>query len=195
MTRSKVLLFVVTAILVLSAGIYHRYVTHRFEGYEEQIESIQTLYEEKEQALKEQIERSETYYNRIVAMQTEINELKAEILVLDEALCELEEVLQWERRIVEMTAYAPLDPDAVPGFDYSGNPAVTASGEPSTPYVSVAMGGSIPFGTEVFIEGYGFRTVHDRGGSISDRHLDMMVTRKADALSIGRRKVTVYIKK
>lgn len=40
---------------------------------------------------------------------------------------------------------------------------ITASGNPATYYKTVACN-SLPFGTEIYIEGYGFFTVEDRGG-------------------------------
>lgn len=44
----------------------------------------------------------------------------------------------------------------------SGNAGKTASGEPLTPWYSVAMKG-IPFGTKIYIDGLGEFVVHDRG--------------------------------
>lgn len=40
---------------------------------------------------------------------------------------------------------------------------ITASGKPATYYKTVACN-SLPFGTEIYIEGYGFFVVEDRGG-------------------------------
>ena len=88
-----------------------------------------------------------------------------------------------------VTAYAPLDPMAVEGMCYSGDPNVTASGQPPVPGETVAAGPGIPFGSRVWIEGYGWRTVNDRGGRITDRHIDLAVETRAEAYAIGRESV------
>ncbi|MDI6740759.1 MAG: 3D domain-containing protein [Candidatus Edwardsbacteria bacterium] len=85
-----------------------------------------------------------------------------------------------------VTAYAPLDPAAVEGMCYSGDPNVTASGLPPIPGETVAAGPGIPFGSRVWIEGLGIRTVNDRGGRITDNHLDVVFATRKDALSFGR---------
>lgn len=86
-----------------------------------------------------------------------------------------------------VTAYAPLDPRAVEGMCYSGDPNVTASGLPPIPGETVAAGPGIPFGSRVWIEGVGVRTVNDRGGRIHDRALDVVMATRAEALRFERR--------
>ncbi len=93
--------------------------------------------------------------------------------------------------VVKRTAYAPLDPRAVEGMCYSGDPRITASGAASKPYKTVAMGPSIPFGTEVYIPGRGLRVVEDRGGAIKDDCLDEMVLTQEEAYNIGVQKNTL----
>lgn len=48
------------------------------------------------------------------------------------------------------------------------------------------------FGTEVLIEGLGFRTVGDRGHAIKGRRLDLFVDSCREALRFGRRRLTVW---
>lgn len=93
----------------------------------------------------------------------------------------------------EVTAYAPLDPNAMPGMCYSGDPNVTASGAPPVPYVTAAAGPSVPFGSRVYIEGLGWRTVNDRGGRIGDRQLDVVVESNREARLFGRQMLRVII--
>lgn len=94
--------------------------------------------------------------------------------------------IQFRVVIVDVTAYAPLDPNAVRGVCYSGDPTITASGARVVPGITAAAGSSIPFGTKVWIEGIGWRTVQDRGGMISDRHIDIVMTSRSSALRFGR---------
>ena len=94
-----------------------------------------------------------------------------------------------------ITGYAPLDPQAVYGLDYIGNPAVTASGDRPIPGQTVAADKSIPFGTKVWIEGIGIRTVNDRGGAIKRGRLDLCMETRNEALQFGRQKRKVIILK
>ena len=94
---------------------------------------------------------------------------------------------------VSATAYAPLDPNAVEGMCYSGDPQVTASGQTSNPGVSVAMDSSIPFGTRVLVEGFGERIVHDRGGAITGNKIDIMMWTLEEVRSFGRQNLQVIV--
>jgi 3D (Asp-Asp-Asp) domain-containing protein len=103
--------------------------------------------------------------------------------------------IDFEVHVWEATAYAPLDPDAVEGVCYAGDPNITASGLPIEPGISVAAGPSVPFGTWLWIEGLGWRRVDDRGGAIRDGSIDICMITREDAIRFGRRKVTVIIPK
>ena len=41
------------------------------------------------------------------------------------------------------------------------------------PGYSIAMSKDIPFGTTVYIEGYGYYVVEDRGGGVGPGHIDI----------------------
>lgn len=97
--------------------------------------------------------------------------------------------------MVEATGYAPLDPKAVEGMCYSGDPRVTASGEPSDPSKTIAASKGVPFGTEIYIPNIGHRVVQDRGGAITQGKIDIMFETQEEALAFGRQKIIVYIKK
>lgn len=94
-----------------------------------------------------------------------------------------------------ITGYAPLDPQAVYGLDYIGNPAVTASGDRPIPGQTVAAAKDIPFGTKVWIEGVGVRTVNDRGGAIKRGRLDLCMATRDEAMAFGRQNRKVIILK
>ena len=81
-----------------------------------------------------------------------------------------------------VTAYAPLDPAAVEGMCYSGDPTVTASGEAPVPGETVAA--SLPFGTLLYIEGIGLRRVNDRG--VPSGCIDVVTETRRQAIEIGR---------
>ena len=127
-------------------------------------------------------ERADVYYRRIIQLQTQNAELIEKI----------ERLETWVPVEMEVTGYAPLDENAVEGMCYSGDPAITASGAPSQPGISIAAGPGVSFGTEIYIPGYGVGVVHDRGGAIGDRHIDLMFATRGQALGWGRQTVTVW---
>lgn len=52
----------------------------------------------------------------------------------------------------------------------------------------------IPLGSKVYVEGYGYAVAGDTGGAIKGNKVDLFMQNKSDALSWGRRNVTIYIK-
>ncbi|HOK65164.1 MAG TPA: 3D domain-containing protein [Bacillota bacterium] len=88
------------------------------------------------------------------------------------------------------TAYAPLDPDAVEGMCYSGNPLVTATGARTTPGRTIAVDPAvIPMGARVYIPGVGVRVAEDVGGTIKGYEIDLCMETVREALRWGRRSV------
>ena len=64
---------------------------------------------------------------------------------------------------------------------------ITASGHVLKPGDKIVAAGKIyPFGTKVFIEGYGLATVQDRGGAIKDDCFDLYFNTHQEALNWGR---------
>lgn len=68
-----------------------------------------------------------------------------------------------------LTGYAPTCSHCC-GGDTSG---IGASGVTMIPGYSIAMSKDIPFGTTVYIEGYGYYVVEDRGGGVGPGHIDI----------------------
>ncbi len=132
-------------------------------------------------------------YLNINLLQREINGLEFDLnqqKIVNEQLTEE----NWIPYKVTATGYAPLDPNAIEGVCYSGDPNITASGAKSDPNVTIAAGKELPFGTQVFIPGIGNRTVQDRGGAITDGHIDIMFATQQQALEYGRQDITIFIK-
>ena len=64
---------------------------------------------------------------------------------------------------------------------------ITATGTQVTAGRTIAVDPSvIPYGTEVYIEGYGLRTAEDCGGSVKNKHIDIAVETHSQALSMGK---------
>ena len=89
------------------------------------------------------------------------------------------------------TAYAPLDPAAVEGVCYAGDPTVTATGTEARVGIIAVDPQVIPFGTRVWVEGFGWLSAEDRGGAIRGNKIDILMASRQDALRWGRREVRI----
>lgn len=100
--------------------------------------------------------------------------------------------------MMECTAYTlrPCECGKEPGDPGYG---ITASGAPVKPWHTIAASREVPFGTRVFIPFFkdkpnqGIFIVQDRGGAITEGHLDVYMEDLTDALAFGRRTIEVYI--
>ncbi len=102
---------------------------------------------------------------------------------------------EYEVRKMNITKYAPLDPEAVDGWDYMGVPEITASGKEVIPGKTAAAGPNIPFGTRIYVEGKGWYTVNDRGGKIGTDDIDLAADSKEETRAWGVQERLVIIEK
>lgn len=73
---------------------------------------------------------------------------------------------------------------------------ITASGTLATEGQTIAADWDmLPVGTEIYIDGIGYRTVEDKGGAIKGKTLDIFVNSHTEALEFGRHKADVWIVK
>jgi len=70
---------------------------------------------------------------------------------------------------------------------------VTASGTKARPGTLAADTRRFPFGTIMYVPGYGYGRVEDRGSAIQGNKLDLYFKRHRDALQWGRRQVEVQV--
>lgn len=109
--------------------------------------------------------------------------------------------------MIETTGYCPCEiccgweknSRGVPVFKSGPNKGkrkvvgMTASGKMATVGTIAADTNVYPFGTRMYVEGYGWGTVEDRGGAIKGRRLDLYFETHEEALQWGRRKVKVGV--
>ena len=96
--------------------------------------------------------------------------------------------------------YQPVTLEVTAYTDDCGIPpwGITASGA-ETQHGIAAAPSEVPFGVEIYVPGYGWAEVQDRGGSIRGRGgdgfagLDLWYGDRQSALQWGRRDVTVWI--
>lgn len=71
---------------------------------------------------------------------------------------------------------------------------ITATGTQVTAGRTIAVDPRvIPYGTEVYIEGYGWRVAEDCGGAVNGKHIDVAVETHSQALSMGTTTGGVWI--
>jgi len=89
-------------------------------------------------------------------------------------------------RTMEMnvTAYTPY---------CDGVNNITASGTQARRGICAVDTSVLPFGTKIFIPGYGVAVAEDRGGAIKGNKLDVFMDTLAEAKQWGRKNLTVYI--
>ena len=85
---------------------------------------------------------------------------------------------------MEASAYLPGD---------GNGDGVTALGIPATYGVAAVDPRVIPLGTRLYVEGYGEAIAADTGGAIRGSKIDLCMEDYNEAMSFGRRDVTVYI--
>ena len=136
----------------------------------------------------------ETLEGQVDYLKQKIDELEARLRDIQDGLEGLLETFDTAETYT-LTAYAPMDPKAVHGLDYIGDPTITASGQVPVPNETVAASKDIPFGTMVWIEGIGIRTVNDRGGAIKRGRLDLCMATRDEAIAFGRQNRKVIILK
>lgn len=147
------------------------------------------------------------YRDRLLEANEQIKVLQEKVLRLEEENSNLKDELyytvveeveepQQETFKAEVTAYAPLDPAAVEGVCYSGNPNVTATGTQSRPGVIAADLERIPAGTRLYIPGYGEGVVEDSGGAMRGAEgiaLDVFMATRTEALTWGRQNLEITV--
>ena len=71
---------------------------------------------------------------------------------------------------------------------------LTATGTQVTAGRTIAVDPSvIPYGTKVYIEGYGWRVAEDCGGAVDGRHIDVAVETHSQAISMGTKTSGVWL--
>ncbi|WP_416232502.1 3D domain-containing protein [Bacillus altitudinis] len=77
----------------------------------------------------------------------------------------------------------------------AGDPdyGITASGARTKTGHTIACPPSMAFGTRLYIEGIGVRTCEDRGGAITEGHIDLYVAGVSEAKVFGRQRLEAEI--
>ena len=174
----------VAVLLVITFSIFYYIEQNRRTQEMQELKELQ----EELQRLHYEIERKEAENEKV---KERLEDISDDVKRNKEFRQDLE---PFAMREMEITAYAPNCPQAVEGECYAGDPNITASGAQVVVGDTVAAGEALPFGTRVYIEGYGWRTVTDRGGAIGNNNLDIAVNSREEARRIGRQQRQVLIR-
>ncbi len=108
--------------------------------------------------------------------------------LLTTGYCSCKKCCNWKRnwRLKRVVAKGPS----------KGKPkkvGVTASGTKARPGTIAADTSVYPFGTVMYIPGYGYGRVEDRGGAIKGEHIDLFFKKHKQALAWGRQEKRVKV--
>lgn len=140
-------------------------------------------------------------------LRSEVKTLQTQLVIEQDKVLKVQKELFYKleekqkdsaKRIIraEVTSYAPLDPDAVEGMCYSGDPSVTATGTPVRYGVAAADFSKLPAGTVLEIPGYGIAIVEDTGSALRKHDgyaIDVFMPTRREALEWGRQHLDVKI--
>ncbi len=146
-----------------------------------------------------------------VQLRSEVKTLQTQLVIEQDKVLKVQKERQAElfykleekqkdsaKRIIraEVTSYAPLDPDAVEGMCYSGDPSITATGTTVRYGVAAADFSKLPAGTVLEIPGYGIAVVEDTGSALRKHDgyaIDVFMPTRGEALAWGRQHLDVKI--
>lgn len=104
--------------------------------------------------------------------------------------CNCGKCCNWERTVLS------LGRPVIKSGPAKGKPkeiGLTASGTRARRGTIAADTGVLPFGTIIYVPGYGYGRVEDRGGAIKGQKLDLWFSSHEAALQWGRKKVEVQV--
>lgn len=103
----------------------------------------------------------------------------------------LSEAEGWVVRRFRLTGYAPFDNKS--GMCHDGDPTTTASGSYPKAGRTIAVDPKvIPLGTQVWVEGHGWRVAEDTGGLIKGDRIDIMVDTYEETLEVTGEALVIY---
>ena len=151
-----------------------------------QIENAQNKLHEAAEAMRQLQNDDTNFINSLSSKWLELNESK-NILIQDNANCQqqLNEIVEKENSRKYMGEFTLV-------AYYQGN--ITSTGTRPQVNRTIAVDPRvIPYGSKVYIEGYGTYVAEDCGGAIKGNIIDIYMSSYNECIQFGRRKAKVYI--
>jgi 3D (Asp-Asp-Asp) domain-containing protein len=189
MKSKKIIAIIVACVLITSIVCFG-------SGY-----SVYVAQKDVKHAEAELLEAQENYQLEVyksTKLQSELKKTKKELKTaneeLDVANMTIADLKEQEYKLVylgdfKITHYCDQRYDHICG----GN-GVTASGAKTEVGTTVAVDPSvIPYGTTIYIEGYGYRIAQDCGSAVNNNQIDVLVGTHDQALSMGTTSAGVWV--
>jgi 3D (Asp-Asp-Asp) domain-containing protein len=113
---------------------------------------------------------------------------RSEAVLLTTGYCQCKECSGWHRNWLLRPVF-----DSGPNKGKRKKVGVTASGTKARKGTIAADTAKYPFGTVMYVPGYGYGRVEDRGGAIKGNHVDLFFKKHKRALEWGKRQKQVKI--
>jgi 3D (Asp-Asp-Asp) domain-containing protein len=119
-------------------------------------------------------------------------EIKEEVWMEVTAYCACQQCTGWERRVT--SCFMPV-------YAYGSNEGkrkkvgITSSGRKARKGAIAADLTKYPYGTKMYIPGYGWGEVQDKGSAIKGNHIDIFFADHDEAIKWGRKKLKVTVKR
>lgn len=192
----KTLMFIVALVTVITLAVGHKlYYEHNLEIIEALELDKRTTYE---RMLEYEAELGENY-KHIASLSEELEVEQSENAYLHNELEAMNIMLSTlqnpEYEFVYIGDYKLTHYCCEKRSHICGSGAgITSTGTQVTAGRTIAVDPSvIPYGTEVYIEGYGWRVAEDCGGAVNGKHIDIAVETHSQALSMGTTTGGVWI--
>jgi 3D (Asp-Asp-Asp) domain-containing protein len=192
----KTLMFIVALVAVTTLAVGHKlYYEHNLERIEALELDKRTTYE---RMLEYETELGENY-KHITSLNEELEVEQSENAYLHNELAAMNIMLSTlknpEYELVYIGDYKLTHYCTEKRAHICGSGAgITSTGTQVTAGRTIAVDPSvIPYGTEVYIEGYGWRVAEDCGGAVNGKHIDIAVETHSQALSMGTTTGGVWI--
>ena len=128
---------------------------------------------------------------KAIDLNQELNEAKKELEVANTIVADLKDS---EYELVYMGDFKLTHYCNETYKHICGGNGITATGTKTTVGTTIAVDPRvIPYGTQVYIEGYGWRTAQDCGGAVKQKQIDILVDTHSQALSMGTTHGGVWI--
>ena len=109
------------------------------------------------------------------------------------AYCACQKCCGWKRSIWSCCLFPVYSSGSLKGK--RKKVGITSDGTKAKKGVIAADISKYPYGTEMYIPGYGWGVVHDKGSDIKGNHIDVFFKSHKKALEWGRKKLYVTILK
>lgn len=179
---SKIIIAVLLAVtMCLSIGF--KEVAHERNDMADILSDVQSEAESLQSKLDKKTKELSAAQNDLKSKIAENKKLKSDLESVNKTV---EELKDSEYKLVylgefKLTHYCDERYDHICG----GN-GVTASGTATSVGRTVAVDPSvIPYGTTIYIEGYGYRVAEDCGSAVSNNQIDILVSTHDEAMSMG----------